>query len=539
MLAVLYGLEKFHYYAYGRPVVVHTDHKPLEAIFKKHVATAPPRISRMMLRIQKYDVQIQYVPGKDVPVADALSRISSCHGDNVPGLDITVHEVLLNLNVSPTRVPQIQEETTKDTTLSVLSKIITEGWPERRAECPTYLHPYWNYRDELTVSNGLILKGSRIVIPKSLQPDVLQQLHYAHQGAEKCKLRAKGSVFWANINRDIEEMVKSCSPCQHHQTLNSKEPLLAHEVPPRPWHTLGSDIFHWNAADYLLVIDYYSKFPVIRKLLNMHASTVVANLKSIFEEYGIPSKMVTDNGTQYTASIFQEFSRAYGFAHVTSSPLYPQSNGLSERAVQTVKRLLQKSKESNLDPHLAMLCLRSTPLSHDLPSPAELLNSRTYQTNLPAVSSQFSSANGDLNAKLQNQQDQQKAPYDKSSKSLPRLPPQSHVRLFDPVNKVWQPGIIQSAASTTPRSYMVETEKGSVLRRNRKHLRPTGESFTVVQNQLDDSIEPDVCTTSDGTNEMSTSHDPVVTSTVNGSATPELRRSSRRNNGKMPERLNL
>ncbi|CAB3990866.1 Hypothetical predicted protein [Paramuricea clavata] len=102
MFAVLFGLEKFHYYVYGRTVVIHTDHKPLEAIFKKHLANAPPRISRMLLRIQKYDVQIKYVPGKDVPVADALSRISSCRGDTLPGLDVTVHEVLLSLDVSPT-----------------------------------------------------------------------------------------------------------------------------------------------------------------------------------------------------------------------------------------------------------------------------------------------------------------------------------------------------------------------------------------------------------------------------------------------------
>ena len=164
MLAVLFGLEKFHYYVYGRPVVVYTDHKPLEAIFKKHLASAPPRISRMMLRIQKYDVQIKYVPGKNVPVANALSRVSYCFGNTVPGLDITIHEVLMNLNVSPTRVPQIQEETAKDTSLSALSAIIAKGWPEKRSECPAHLHPYWNYREELTVSNGMILKGSRIII---------------------------------------------------------------------------------------------------------------------------------------------------------------------------------------------------------------------------------------------------------------------------------------------------------------------------------------------------------------------------------------
>ena len=234
MLAVLFGLEKFHYYVYERPVVVYTDHKPLEAIFKKHLASAPPRISRMMLRIQKYDVQIKYVPGKNVPVADALSRVSYCSGDTVPGLDITIHEVLMNLNVSSTRVPQIQEETAKDTSLSALSAIIAKGWPEKRSECPAHLHPYWNYCEELTVSNGMILKGSRIIIPKSLQADVLQQLHYAHQGAEKCKLRAKGSVFWPNINRDIEETVHKCSPCQRHQKLNTKESLMSHEIPPQP-----------------------------------------------------------------------------------------------------------------------------------------------------------------------------------------------------------------------------------------------------------------------------------------------------------------
>ena len=165
MLAVLFGLEKFHYYAYGRHVVVELDHKPLEAIFKKHLLSAPPCIARMMLRIQKYDAKIKYVPRKDIPVADALSRISSCYGEAVQGLDVTVHEVHLHLSASPTRVSQIREEMDKDTTLSALHEIIMHGWPEKRSDCPVYLHAYWNYRDELTVADGLILKGTRIVIP--------------------------------------------------------------------------------------------------------------------------------------------------------------------------------------------------------------------------------------------------------------------------------------------------------------------------------------------------------------------------------------
>ena len=139
MLAVLYGLEKFHYYGYGPPVVVESNHKPLAVIFKKSLARAPPCIAMMMLRIKKYDAQIKYVPGMDIPIADTLSRISSCDNEAVQGLDVSVHKVCQNLNASPTRVSQIQEETGKVPTLSGLREVIMDGWPERRSDCPVHL----------------------------------------------------------------------------------------------------------------------------------------------------------------------------------------------------------------------------------------------------------------------------------------------------------------------------------------------------------------------------------------------------------------
>ena len=172
---------------------------------------------------------------------------------------------------------------------------------------------------------------------------------------------SKSSVFWANINADIDDMVKRCTPCQHNQNMNSKEPLMPHDVPPKPWYTLGADLFFWNNDSYLLVCDYFSKFPLVRRLNSIHSNTVIAHMKSIFEEHGIPNKLITGNDTQFTASAFQKFREQYGFEHVTTSPYYPQANGFIERNVQTVKNLLQKCKESGADPHLAMLCLRTTP----------------------------------------------------------------------------------------------------------------------------------------------------------------------------------
>ena len=171
----------------------------------------------MLLRIQQYDVSIKYVPGSDVKLADALSRENPCNTGPIRGLDMSVHEVTYT-----TRIVEIRMETSKDITLHALCEIIPLGWPDNRAHCPMHLMPFWNFRDELSVEDGLILNGQRIILPKSLHAAALEHTHYAHQVAEKCKLRAKAVVFWCGVNHDIDEMVKSCA----------------------------TDLFHWNGPEY-------------------------------------------------------------------------------------------------------------------------------------------------------------------------------------------------------------------------------------------------------------------------------------------------
>ena len=523
LLAVVFGLERFHHYAYGREVIVETDHRPLESIFQKHLHAAPPRLARMLLRLQPYRLDVRYKPGTQIPLADALSRISPCSGASIKGMNLSVHELHQQLNASPARIEQIREETEKDPVLNELKNIIYTGWPETRTDCPERLHGYWNYRDELGVEDGIILKGNRIVIPRSLQNEILKQIHYAHQGVEKCRLRAKGAVFWDGINKDIGDHVGRCTYCREHQVSKSPEPLLPHDVPPHAWHTLAADLFHWGQKDYLLVVDAYSKFPIVRKLGGISSYHVITHLKQIFEEQGIPIKFLSDNGPQFASAEFRRFSANYGFTHVTSSPHYARSNGLAERMVQTVKRLFTKAKESGSDPHLAMLSLRTTPISNDLPPPCMLLNGRNYMSNIPGKARQAEL----YTEPLQRRQNLQKLNHDRGAKQQPDLHQDDWVRVQDPISKAWSPGRVIGVAGA-PRSYTVQTPSGT-YRRNKHHLRSTKEEFDhrQLRPQPDDDADDGSPSLNDGNESGDAQAAPDILQPQAAPPPPPLRRSTR------------
>ena len=531
LLGIVYSLERFHEYVYGRHVTIETDHKPLVSIAQKDVNNMPPRLARMMLRIQRYDFTLVYVTGKNVPIADALSRVSPIDGDVIDGLDITVHEMHSYVNASPTALSQVRDATSADATMALLRETIANGWPETRSECPETLAPYWTFRDELGVEDGVVLKGTRIVIPTTLRNSVLEKIHYAHQGMEKCKLRAKSSVYWPNMNKDIENTVSKCATCQQHQPAQIKEPLVNHDVPPHAWHTLSTDLFYWEQSTYLLVVDNYSKFPVVKKMTTTTSKAVIKLMKSIFDEHGLPVKVISDNGPQYSSDEFLRFARDYNFTHVTSSPHHPQSNGLVERNVRTIKSLFTKCRETGADPHLAMICLRSTPIDHNTPSPCELLNGRVYRSLLPAKQKIHSHHNDNL----QKRQDAANKSW-RGSRQLQPLHADQDVRVRHPTSKIWVPGRVINNAST-PRSYIVQTGEG-VYRRNRKHLRTTAESFGDLNGDTHD-ITPHSATASTPSDDQSSRDSECVSpaaAPVSEDA-PTLRRSQRTT--RPPVRMNL
>ncbi|XP_046841865.1 uncharacterized protein K02A2.6-like [Xenia sp. Carnegie-2017] len=349
---------------YGRDVNVETDHKPLEQIFKKPLHQSPLRLQKMLLKLQKYSLKVSYKKGAELYLADQLSRayIQEESDDHLEDFEINVV-----LPVSEEKMNQLKEETKKDKVMKMLRQYVENGWPDLRSKVDLDVLNYWDFKETLSVQDDLLFKGDRAIIPESLRTDMLKAIHQGHFGSESCKRRARECLYWPKMSLEIE----------------AEEPLQSHTVPHRPWSKVGADLFELNGRSYLLMVDYYSGFFEIDYLLNTTSKTVITKMKSQIARYGIFEDLITDNGPQFRSKEFRAFSSQYGFKHTTSSPGYPKSNGMSERAVQTAKAIIKKAKYDNTDPYLGLLNYRNTPRNEIVGSPAQRLMGRRTRTLLP------------------------------------------------------------------------------------------------------------------------------------------------------------
>ena len=198
--------------------------------------SASPRLQRLLLKMAKYDVEIRYIQGKTNVIADALSRVSHMEPplkeNEVPLLE--VNAITSTLPASPAKLEEIRQCTDQDVVLAHLKDVVHHGWPEYPNECPQDLREFWNFREDLSVENGLILKRHCLVIPSRLHPQMLQIIHQGHMGTEKCLLKAKESLFWPSISRDIKELTANCATCIQFSKQQPKEALCPHSVPSFP-----------------------------------------------------------------------------------------------------------------------------------------------------------------------------------------------------------------------------------------------------------------------------------------------------------------
>ena len=248
------------------------------------------------------------------------------------------------------------------------------------------MQPYWTFREELTIEDGLILKGTRIIIPSKKYESILTCIHKGYLGLNKCKLHAKETVYWLGLNKQLEQLVLNCKLCLKNSKSKLKQPpsmLLGQEILLNSWTKLAADIFYFEVVSYLLVVDYTSQFLVVHKPKSMTAQHVARHFKLIFSVYGWLDTLVSDNGPCYSAEAFTNLMGEYSINHITSSLHYPQSNGLAEKFVQIVKNLFHKVKEDGTDLFKSLIIYHNTPLSSTMQCPMQMLQNRIARSQLP------------------------------------------------------------------------------------------------------------------------------------------------------------
>ena len=386
LLAVQFSLDRFNQYTYGKKVTIEPDHKLLEAIVKTPLATAPPRLLRILLPMQKYEYALEHKPGRELVLPDMLSRVplpEPAHDNIKEEISLHVHLVASSLLVSKSKLEELREATANAQSLRELKETMKSGWPEKKSQTPASIRVYWDARDKLSELDSIILKGDRILVPPSMRKEMLDIIHQGHMGIEKSKRRARDVLYWPGINSQIIDKIARCTICLEHQRQNTKEPMIPFRIPSKPWEMVATDICHGTSVNTLSL-----QIITLAKLPDTTSGTVITHTKSAFARHGIPSEVISDNGPKYSSKEFKSFADQWEFQHTTVSPCNSQANGLIEKAVHTVKSLLTKAKQDHRDPYLGLLEYRNTPID-DVGSPAQLLMSRRLRSIIPTTGAQL------------------------------------------------------------------------------------------------------------------------------------------------------
>ncbi|XP_062703979.1 uncharacterized protein K02A2.6-like [Aedes albopictus] len=370
-LALVFAVTKFRRMLLGRKFTLQTDHQPLLKVFgsKKGVPLhTANRLQRWALSLLGFDFNVEYIATDNFGYADVLSRLISNH--QKPEEEYVIATVNLEGDVSasleecftslPVNFKMVRAATKKDSLLQQVIQYIDSSWPNSSRIADRNLKTFYSRRESLSVVNECVMMNDRVVIPECYQQRVLKQLHSGHQGIERTKAVARSAVYWANIDDDIEALVRQCSVCAS----TAKSPPHHQPQPwPRadgPWKRIHLDYAGpLDGMYYLVIVDSYTKWPEIFQTGHTTAAVTIRFLQETFARFGIPETIVTDNGKQFCSGEFKKMCEQLGIVHIRTAPYHPQSNGQAERFVDTLKRSLRassKGKKFHLSRHSRNFC---------------------------------------------------------------------------------------------------------------------------------------------------------------------------------------
>ena len=352
LLMAVWCCEKFDKCLMGlNSFVIQTNQKPLlPTINNKDVDTAPIYCQRLSLWLMRYNVTASFIPEKLLVVADVLFR-KPIHGETST-TEVEVEAYVNTVSQSQPASDQHLEKirwATEDDTLQLVAKYTWTGWP--------------HVRHELSVADGMLYV---------MRPDVLSKIYHGHQGVTKCRERDKQGVWWPRLSQEIADMVAASTHCITYYSSQNHEPLIPSVLPDRPGQHIGTDYLQYENKDHMVISDYYSQCVEIVHMPSTTARATVEKFKNICPRWGIPERVTSDNGPQFSAPVeFQRFAELFGIELILSSPGFPQSNRQAESGVQLAKCILR-----NPDPSLALMTYRMTSISATGLSPSKIMIGR-------------------------------------------------------------------------------------------------------------------------------------------------------------------
>lgn len=395
-LAIVFGLQKFHQYLYGRRFTLVTDNKPLSLIFgsKKGIPVmAATRIQRWAIQLAAYNYDIQHRPSTKNCNVDCLSRLPLRDTHESDSFNQWTAEAtqlnLVQINSLPVTAKNISRATKHDPTLAKVMYFLTTDWPAAEDLAPD-IQPYFNRRHELSAEEGCLLWGIRTIIPHKLQAHLLQELHAEHIGMVRMKALARLHFWWPNLDKDIEKLVQCCNNCQEMLPKAPKAEGNPWKWPSSPWKRIHIDFAGpFLGENFLIMVDAHSKWPEVFRMKTITSAATIEKLRQAFASNGLPTELVSDNGRQFTSDEFQQFLKANNIRHTLSPPYHPSTNGEAERFVRTFKTNMKRKRAMNISWNHKicdfLLSYRTTPHSTTNRTPAEMMSGRNLRTKLSAV----------------------------------------------------------------------------------------------------------------------------------------------------------
>ena len=456
-LALVFGATKFRQYLLGKKFVLETDHKPLVKLFGMQEGVpflVSSRLKKWKLLLSAYDYTIQHIAGKANVLADFMSRKPISGNPSTPELGETrvlfIEDELIDAQV-------VLNATGDDPVLERVRHYTLNGWPEHVKKVE--LQPYFVKRWELSIVNDVLLWNERVVIPMALRAMLLSELHSEHTGAVRMKRMARRYFWWPKMDDEIEDTTKMCATCQEQARKPSKS-YATWSWPSGPWRRLHIDFAGpFMGKMFLVIVDAYTKYLEIVPMTHATSTGTIKALRRLFATFGLPTHIVSDNGTQFTSAEFTSFLQKNGIAHTRSAPGHPETNGLAERYVGHFKAKMKAmgTEGDDLDTRLQrfLMTFRSTPTANGK-SPAEMLFNRQPRLRYDALKTT-------RNAEAQSfNQNQHLLPEYKPGDAVFALRFQNH-------GTTWVPGVVLSICSAMNYSVQVNDV---VWKRHRNQLRP-------------------------------------------------------------------